>query len=195
LANKQANLVSGANIKTINGSSVLGTGDLVIASSAETDPIVKVINGIVKSNGTIISAATAGTDYLAPTGSAAALTGFPTLNQNTTGTAATITGNIAQTQVTNLANDLAAKQPILVSGSNIKTINGISVLGTGDVVIASAAETDPNVKAINGLVKSDGTTISAATPGTDFLSPTGSAAGLTGFPKIQRVLRPQLLVS
>ena len=37
----------------------------------------------------------AGTDYLAPNGSAAALTGFPTLNQNTTGTSANVTGTIA----------------------------------------------------------------------------------------------------
>lgn len=34
----------------------------------------------------------AGTDYLAPTGSAALLTGFPTLNQNTTGTSGGLTG-------------------------------------------------------------------------------------------------------
>jgi len=34
-----------------------------------------------------------GTDVLAPNGSAASLTSFPTLNQNTTGSAATVTGN------------------------------------------------------------------------------------------------------
>lgn len=45
---------------------------------AETDPIVKAINGIVKSDGTTISAATAGD--------------FPILNQNTTGFASTISG-------------------------------------------------------------------------------------------------------
>lgn len=38
-------------------------------------------------------AAVAGTDYLTPTGSAALLTGFPILNQNTTGNAATVTTN------------------------------------------------------------------------------------------------------
>jgi len=45
---------------------------------AETDPVVKAINGIVKSNGTTISAATAGD--------------FPILNQNTTGFASTVSG-------------------------------------------------------------------------------------------------------
>ncbi len=39
--------------------------------------------------------AVAGTDYLTPTGSAALLTDFPDLNQNTTGSAATFTGNLA----------------------------------------------------------------------------------------------------
>ena len=34
----------------------------------ETDPVVKAINGIVKSNGTAISSATAGTDYITPAG-------------------------------------------------------------------------------------------------------------------------------
>jgi uncharacterized protein (TIGR02145 family) len=62
-----------------------------LTSYTETDPTVEAITGIVKSNGTIVSAATAGTDYLTPTGSAALLTDFPILNQNTTGNAATAT--------------------------------------------------------------------------------------------------------
>lgn len=99
-----------------------------ISSYTETDPILRAINGLVKSNGMTISAATAGTDYalpnstntnyandyraanfvagtnyLAPNGSAAALTGFPTLNQNTTGTASNITATSNST-LTTLSN-------------------------------------------------------------------------------------------
>lgn len=48
-------------------------------------------NGLLKSATNVISAAVSGTDYLAPNGSAAALTSFPTFNQNTTGSAATLT--------------------------------------------------------------------------------------------------------
>lgn len=44
--------------------------------------------------------------------------------------------NIAQTQVTNLVTDLSNKQENLISGTNIKTINGTSVLGSGDLVIS-----------------------------------------------------------
>jgi hypothetical protein len=36
-------------------------------------------------------------------------TGFPTLNQNTTGSAAALSASIAESQVTNLVSDLAAK--------------------------------------------------------------------------------------
>jgi len=46
--------------------------------------------------------------------------------------------------------------------------------------LTSYTETDPVVAAINGIVKSDGTTISAATAGTDYLTPTGDGSGLTG---------------
>ena len=41
----------------------------------EADPVVAAINGIVKSNGVTISAASAGTDYLAPSGDGSNLTG------------------------------------------------------------------------------------------------------------------------
>jgi hypothetical protein len=44
----------------------LTNGAAFITGYTETDPVVKAINGIVKSNGTTISAATAGTDYQAP---------------------------------------------------------------------------------------------------------------------------------
>lgn len=37
---------------------------------------------------------------------------FPTLNQNTSGTAAGLSSNIAESQVTNLVNDLALKSPL-----------------------------------------------------------------------------------
>lgn len=109
-----------------------------LTSFTETDPTVKAINGIVKSNGTTISAAISGTDYLLPNGSASQLTNFPILNQNTTGTASNITGNLPQVQVVNLVTDLAAKQNTLIPGTNVtilgNTINvpsaPASVVGT-----------------------------------------------------------------
>ena len=43
--------------------------------------------------------------------------------------------NISQSKITNLVSDLSNKQSSLISGTNIKTINGQSVLGSGDIVI------------------------------------------------------------
>ena len=46
---------------------------------------------------------------------------------------------ITESQVSNLVNDLLAKQATLISGVNIKTINGNSLLGSGDLVISAGA--------------------------------------------------------
>ena len=43
--------------------------------------------------------------------------------------------NISQSKITNLVSDLSNKQDNLVSGTSIKTINGQSVLGNGDIEI------------------------------------------------------------
>lgn len=45
----------------------------------------------------------------------------------------------AQADVTNLVSDLSGKQATLVSGTNIKTINGSTVLGAGDLVVSGSA--------------------------------------------------------
>lgn len=50
---------------------------------------------------------------------------------------ATASHSHPQSDVTNLTSDLAAKQATLVSATNIKTINGSSVLGSGDLVVSS----------------------------------------------------------
>jgi hypothetical protein len=44
-----------------------------------------------------------------------------------------LNGTIYQPQVT----DISGKQNTLVSGTNIKTINGNSVLGSGDIAISA----------------------------------------------------------
>lgn len=55
-----------------------GDGTWVAVTSSETDPIVKAISGIVKSNGSTISAASAGTDYQAPDAMLTAIAGLTT---------------------------------------------------------------------------------------------------------------------
>ena len=47
-----------------------------------------------------------------------------------------------------LANLSTAKQDTIVSGTNIKTINGTSVLGSGDIVISGSGLTQQQVMRI-----------------------------------------------
>src|ERR1035437_5269983 len=58
---------------------------------------------------------------------------IPNNAANTSGTAAGLSSSISESQVTNLVSDLSGKQPTLVSGTNIKTINGSSILGSGNL--------------------------------------------------------------
>ena len=94
-----ANGISSTNITEWN--TAYGWGDHstggYLTSYTETDPVVKAINGLVKSDGTTISAATAGTDYLTPSGDGSALTGLTggQITGNISGNAANVTGTVA----------------------------------------------------------------------------------------------------
>jgi len=86
--------VSSASVVSANGFA----GTVATATTTPAITLTTSITGVLKGNGTAISAATAGTDYVAPSGalgtpSSGTLTNctFPTLNQSTTGSAATLT--------------------------------------------------------------------------------------------------------
>jgi hypothetical protein len=154
---KQDTLVSGTNIKTVNGTSVLGSGNIAISSavawggvtgtlSNQTD-LQTALDGKVDENSAITGATktkvtydqkglvTAGAD--ATTADIASSTDkrYVTDAQlvvvgNTSGTN---TGdNATNSQYSGLA---ASKQDTLVSGTNIKTINSTTLLGSGNVAV------------------------------------------------------------
>lgn len=54
-----------------------------------------------------------------------------------TGKGSELTWAEVDTNWTDLVSAIATKQTTLVSGTSIKTINGSSILGSGDVVISS----------------------------------------------------------
>jgi hypothetical protein len=120
----QYNIVTGKWVNTTPG---------FLSSYTETDPIVRAINGIVKSNGTTISAAVAGTDYVTPSGNIAGSAGSFTGNLagEVTGTqSATVVGNAAVigkvlTGYTSGSGTVAATDNILQA---IQKINGNDVL-------------------------------------------------------------------
>jgi hypothetical protein len=154
---KQDTLVSGTNIKTVNGTSVLGSGNIAISSavawggvtgtlSNQTD-LQTALDGKVDENSAITGATktkitydakglvTAGADAttadIADSSNKRYVTDANlTVIQNTSGTN---TGdNATNSQYSGLAT---SKQDALVSGTNIKTINSTSLLGSGNVAV------------------------------------------------------------
>ena len=125
-----------------------------LTSFTETDPVVGAINGIVKANGSgTISAATAGTDYLTPTGNGSGLTDLngsniasgtvaaariATLNQNTTGTAGGLSGtpNISVTDV-QVGGALTVTGNLTVNGT--QTVLNTNSLEVEDINIGIAS--------------------------------------------------------
>ena len=130
---KQAALVSGTNIKTLGGLSLLGSGDYGY------------------------SITTTGLTLLFETYSFGALQG---INLNIPIASSTqVNGLLTNTDWTTFNN----KQAALVSGTNIKTINGASILGSGNIVISGGT----GLTSLNSLTA--GTQLFAvASTGTDF---------------------------
>jgi hypothetical protein len=165
-ADAASGTVSSVSIATANGFS----GSVATASTTPVITLTTGVTGLLKGNGTAISAAIAGTDYLLPNGSAASLTNFPTFNQNTTGNAATVTTNANLTgDVTSVGNattigalkvtnsmlagsiDLTSKVTGVLPVANGGT--GLSSVATGDLLYASATNTWSKLAAgTNGYV-------------------------------------------
>lgn len=112
LSSKQDTLVSGTNIKTINGETILGSGNLVIQSGTSNWDDIQ---GKPQFAG------------VATSGNYNDLINKPTIPD---------VSDLATKQ------EIAGKQDTLVSGTNIKTINGNSVLGAGDITIQAGGTID-----------------------------------------------------
>lgn len=169
LASKQDTLVSGTNIKTINSNSILGSGNLVITggvssvsattpvvATGTTTPVISLASNYGDTQNPYASK-TANNILAAPNGTAGvptfrAIVGadIPTLNQNTTGTAANVTGIVA------VANGgTGTTTPSLVAGTNI-TITGsfpnqtIAASGAAGAVTQIVAGTNVTISPAGG---------------------------------------------
>jgi hypothetical protein len=128
--NKQEALVSGTNIKTLNGASLLGSGGLSVQPTLVSGTNIKTINGntLLGSGDLTISGGVTSVTGTSPIVSSGGAT--PDISINTANTSTT--GALTSTDWNTFNN----KQAALVSGTNIKTINGNSVLGSGDLTIS-----------------------------------------------------------
>lgn len=136
-ANKQDELVSGVNIKTVNGNSLLGSGDLPI------------------SGGGGVSDGDKGDITVSGSGSVWTIDNLAVTNAKINDVAATkVTEDSTHRFVTDAEKSTYnLKQDALVSGTNLKSINGNSLLGSGDITING----NPSLGIVQG-VNVNGTT-------------------------------------
>ena len=165
LNSKQDTLVSGQNIKTINGQSVIGEGNIditeggTIDSELSTDSENPVQNKVItnalndKASKTELSNVSTSKANKADVYTKQEIDTKFTNAQNQINQLSTDTSAI-NTEVQTLKTD---KQDTLVSGTNIKTINGQSLLGEGNIEIQqselpiASADTLGGVKVGTGL--------------------------------------------
>ena len=161
----QEQLVSGTNIKTINGESILGEGNLEISGGGGTTDYTQLTN-----KPQINSVELSGNKSLSDLG-------IPTKTSELTNDSGFLT-SIPDEYVTEteLNAGLGNKQDTLVSGTNIKTVNGESLLGSGNIDIESVSNpvtygsgTQPQVHTILVVTQSKYDAISSKDPNTQYL--------------------------
>ena len=129
LSGKQDKLVSGTNIKTINNESLLGSGNITTASQSE-------LTNLATTVGNQVSAITALNTAVFKNGD----NQFDVVNGRIDGVSSVL--DSALTDIENVETAVADKQNTLVSGTNIKTVNGNSLLGSGNIEIGGSGTID-----------------------------------------------------
>lgn len=129
LSGKQDRLVSGTNIKTINNESLLGSGNITTASQSE-------LTNLATTVGNQASAITALNTAVFKNGD----NQFDVVNGRIDGVSSVL--DSALTDIENVETAVADKQNTLVSGTNIKTVNGNSLLGSGNIEIGGSGTID-----------------------------------------------------
>lgn len=170
-----ATLTTARTIGTLTGD-VTSAGSTFNGSATNTNAtVVGKINGVALSGlatGILKNTTTTGVPSIAVAAD------FPTLNQNTTGTAAGLSANITESQVTNLTTDLAAKAPLAspaltgtpTAPTAVTTDSSTTIATTAFVKTAAGTQSIVDNEVPSGLVNSSNTVYTlASTPATNSL--------------------------
>lgn len=149
----QAQLVSGTNIKTIEGQSILGSGNIDITKSdvglGNVDNTSDLNKPISTATQTALNAKqdtlVSGTNI--KTINSTSLVGSGNVAVQDTLVSGTNIKTVNSTSL--LGSGDVAVQATLVSGTNIKTVNSTSLLGSGDVAVQSTLVSGTNIKTVN----------------------------------------------
>ena len=149
---KQATLVSGTNIKTINSTSILGSGNIAISSavawggvtgtlSNQTD-LQTALDLKVDENSAITGATKTKITYdakgLVTAGADLAAGDMPSgidATKISTGSISNAEFDYLNGLTDNIQTQFTGKQDTLVSATNIKTINSTTLLGSGNIAV------------------------------------------------------------
>lgn len=159
LANKQDTLVSGVNIKTINHESLLGEGNINITGGGGTSDYEDLDNKPSINNVELSGNKSLNDLGIQPAGSYALASDIPTnlsqLTEDTTHRTVTDTEKTTWNNKSNFSgsyNDLTNKPTIptkisdltddsdFLESTDLKTINGNSIVGSGDITISGGSE-------------------------------------------------------
>ena len=185
--NKGSGTVTAVSVVSANGFAGTSSGGATPALTLTTS-----ITGVLKGNATAISAATSGTDY--SLGTSALTTGilksttttgalsiavaadFPTLNQNTTGTAANVTGVVAAANGGTGQSVYAVGD--IVYASTTTALSKLADVATGSALISGGVGVAPSYGKI-GLTTHVSGTLPIANGGTN-----ATTASITSFNNI-----------
>ena len=152
---------SGAAVSSVSVVSANGLGGTV--ATPTTTPAITLttsITGVLKGNGTAISAASSSTDYQVP------------ITLTTTGSSGAATLVAGALNIPSYSGGGAGS----VTSASVVSANGFA----GTVATATSTPAITISTSISGLLKGNGTAISAATAGTDYLSPPSGTSILKG---------------